>query len=276
MFSVAILMTIYNRRERVLASLEEIIRQSEALASGGEYSFDIYVHDDGSTDGAGDAVEKAFPSVILLRGDGNRFWSRGLRAAWMEAAKKGYDFYMWTDYDSVLREDAMWNLLDTSSFLANKAIVCGTVANPDGVLMYGGRSRSGKIIEPDGYVPVPCYLFDGHLVLVPKYVFRKVGLLDERFHQGLGDYDYAYRSGKARIDRVVAAGILADCSRKVTLPSYRDASLTLRERYEALSKPKGKPLKENFLFDVKSKGLFKAIWNFLKTNFQVLFPKHNG
>ena len=75
---------------------------------------------------------------------------------------------------------------------------------------------------------------------------------------------------------MVAAGILADCSRKATLPSYRDASLSLKERYEALSKPKGQPLKEHFLFDIKSKGFFKAIWNFLKTNVQVLFPRHNG
>ena len=267
-------MTIYNRKEKVLSSLEEILRQSEAVSAAGDYSFDIYVHDDGSTDGAGDAVAAAFPSVRLLRGDGNRFWSRGLRAAWLEAAKEDYDFYLWTDYDTVLAEGALFKILDTSSFLANKAIICGTIVNSEGEMMYGGRTRKGKIIEPDEYIPVPCSIFDGNLVLVPRYVFRKVGPLDERFYQGLGDYDYAVRAEKLRIGRVVAAGTLGTCSRRRQLPSYRDASLSLKERYTALSKPKGKPLKENFLFDLRSGGLLTAIWNFLKTNAQVIFPKH--
>ncbi len=48
----------------------------------------VYLVDDGSSDGTGDAVRQAYPSVSVIRGDGTLFWNRGMRKAWEDALKK--------------------------------------------------------------------------------------------------------------------------------------------------------------------------------------------
>ncbi len=272
---LAILITAYNGKDKVMACLAECYRQADLLSAGSRYEVDIWLNDDGSTEGISEEVSLRYPKVHLSHSDGTLYWSKGLRKVWLEAAAQEYDFYLWLDYKMTLREGAIDSLLDNSSFLGHKAIVVGSVESEDGILCRGGRSRSSKLIEPDPVIPKPCYIFDGRLVLVPKYVFDRLGAMDGRYRHKLGDYDYAIRAYKADIDRVIAPGILGVCAREPAVPLWRDARKSLRERYHALFSPLGKPLKENFLFDLRSKGFLHALWMVIKLNFQVLFPVRN-
>lgn len=271
---IAVLMTVHNRREQTLACLRTLYAQL-ALLDGEKYESDVWLNDDGSTDGTADAVLQAFPQVRLTRTDGTFYWSGGLRHVWLAAAEEDYDSYLWLDDKLTLGENAVYSLLDNSGFLGHKAIVVGSVLAPDGSLYRGGRSRGGRLVDPDPVIPKPCYIFDGRLVLVPKYVFDRLGAMDGRYRHKLGDYDYAIRAYKAEINRVVAPGILGVCAREPAVLPWRDPRKSLRDRYRVLFSPLGKPLKEHFLFDLRSKGLFQAIWTVFKLNFQVLFPVRN-
>lgn len=272
---VAVLMTVHNRREQTLACLRTLYAQL-ALLDGEKYETDVWVNDDGSTDGTADAVLQAFPQVRLTRTDGTFYWSGGLRHVWLAAAEKDYDSYLWLDDKLTLGENAVYSLLDNSGFLGHKAIVVGSVLAPDGSLYRGGRSRGGRLVDPDPVIPKPCYIFDGRLVLVPRAVFERLGVLDGRYRHKLGDYDYAIRAYRAGITRVVAPGYPATAPRKAGIPAWRDRSRSLPERYRALLSPTGKPLKENFLFDLRSKGFFQAVWAMVKLHFQVFFPIRNN
>lgn len=266
-------MTVYNRRDKTLSCIENCFRQIDALAAEDKYEFTFFLNDDGSTDGLSEAIRARFPQVVLTSSQGDQYWIRGLCSAWNKAAEEDFDFYIWLDYALQLADDAFRILLENSSFLRHRAIIVGTVTGPDGKLMYGGRTRSGKIIEPDPIIPTACGIIDGNLVLVPKYVFKSLGTLDIRFSQSLGDYDYAVRAIDKGITRVIAPGVLAKCERLLRYPIWRNSSYSLKERYRAVMSPKGRPFKELFLYDLHNSGVFIAIAHFIKLNLLVLFPK---
>lgn len=275
MLSVAILITVFNRRDKTLACLDNCMRQFDSLAADGKYSFTVFLVDDGSTDGTADAVAAAFPSVRLIRSEGGLYWNRGMRLAWSEAAKEGYDFYLWLNDDTVLKAGALATLMETSEYLRHKAIVAGTCQAADGTISYGGRLKSNKLVEPDPVIPVPCFTFNGNIVLVPSAIYKVLGNLEPAYHHTFGDYDYGVRARKAGFARVVAPGVLAVCDRNPGPDKWRDASYPLKERYAALQSPKGRPTGEQFLYDSRCRGVFWAVGHMVSVYLKMLFPKRN-
>jgi len=273
MQTVALLMTVHHRKAKTLSFLSECFRQIDALSADDRYSFSFYLNDDGSTDGLYNDVVEKFPQVHLIRTSGDRFWCGGLRTAWAEAAKEDFDYYLWLDYDLDMSGDAFSVLLDNSAFLRDRAIVVGSISDTKGKLIYGGRTRYGKLIEPDPVIPVACSIMDGNMVLIPKSVFETLGYMDERYRQYLWDFDYGARAVKADITRVIAPGVLATCRRHKEIPIWRNPKYSLAQRYAAILRPKGMPLKQDFLYRRRNFGLVQAIVHFLELNFQVVFPK---
>lgn len=273
---VAILMTCYNRREKTLACLFDCCRQIDAMSGDGIYSFDFYLVDDDSKDGTAEAVSSQYPQVHLTRSEGNLYWNQGMRLAWDKAREqKDYDFYIWINDDIRLRDGALAALLENSEFLRHKAIVVGTAEGEDGTLSYGGRTRSMKLIEPDPTIPRPCHMFNGNLVLVPKAAYSVLGNLEPSYRHSFGDYDYGVRAAKAGIPRVVCPGILCGCDRNPGLPKWSNPQYSLSQRYHFLLSPKGRPPKEQFLFDVRLMGVVRAILHMISLNIRVLFPIKN-
>jgi len=280
MQKVAILITSYNSKEQALRCLDGCYHQEDSLAALGEYQFDIWMMDDGSTDGTAEAVSEAYPGVHLTRGLGDLYWTQGMRAIWVLAAQsEAYDFYLWLNPLTTLRDGAFGSLLENARMLGNKAIVAGTGVDAEGRYSFGGIDKSGRIMTPDKTVPIPCHTFNGNLVLVPKSVYQVLGNLSEAYRHCFGDFDYGVRAVKSGVPRVVAPGVLAQGKQHTYVPYWRDASIPLVERYRYLQSPKGRPFRESFVYDCRSKGLLYAVWHFISTNFMVLFPKrerHKG
>ena len=84
MKALAILLTVHNRRENTLRCLQCV--NAQLPVSGVEA--DIYMTDDGCTDGTAETVSKRFPEVRIIKGDGGLYWNRGMIAAWEAAAKQ--------------------------------------------------------------------------------------------------------------------------------------------------------------------------------------------
>lgn len=270
---VAILLTVYNRREKTLECLKACYEQIDGMKAGGEYVFRIYMVDDGSSDGTSEAVRDIFPQTEILRSNGGLFWNQGMRLAWERASEDNPDFYLWINDDTILKEGAIACLMETSTFLRHKAIVVGTAEDNKGELSYGGRSLSGRIVVPDPTLPVTCQTFNGNLVLVPHHVFRILGNLDEHYQHSFGDYDYGVRAEKNNIVRVVAPGVLCVCNRNPGIPRWKNRHYSLSERIASLRGPKGRPPKEQFLYDCRSRNVVFAIAHYVSICLQVLFPR---
>ena len=100
MKTIAVVMACYNRKDLTIKCLEHLHAQSVLLEK--QASINGFLMDDGSTDGTTEAVRERFPSVEVLQGDGSLFWNGGMHAAFAEALKGDYDYYLWLNDDTFL------------------------------------------------------------------------------------------------------------------------------------------------------------------------------
>lgn len=73
----------------------------------------------------------------------------GYQKVWEKVLGIGFDFYLWMDSDLRLEEGAFASFFENSFFLRHKAVIAGTVSDLSGNLLSGGRSRHGRLLEPD-------------------------------------------------------------------------------------------------------------------------------
>ena len=199
---VAIIITTKSENDKAATCLEECQRQIDSLASDEKYSFSIFMNTQGSM---------------------------GIESTWSHASKEQFEFYIFIDSDLSLIENALAVFLENSEFLRHKAIIVGSVARK-GELVFGGRTRRGRLIEPDPVIPVPCHLFDLNLAFIPEYAFSKVANPSDIFHRSILDYGYGERSAKADVARVLAPGILAETARQAEVPDWKNDELSFWRR----------------------------------------------
>ena len=170
------------------------------------------------------------------------FVNPDLDEAWRAAGQR--DFYIWLHGLVTPVDGAMYSLLDNSSFLGDRALLVGTVQDGEGHIVSGGFGRNRRLMQPDPVIPVACRMFDGLFALVPQAVYRRIGVLGGRYRGQLAGFDYAMRARKAGYPSVIAPGIACTCP----VRPNPDRTLTA-----------------DFLLDFRSKGLFTAIWYFLRS-----------
>jgi GT2 family glycosyltransferase len=259
---IAALMTCHNR----VAWTTQSVRALKAQIVPG-ISLDLFLVDDGSSDGTAQAVMNIFPQATILTGDGNLFWCGGMRLAFEQAIKKNYDFYFWLNDDTTLDRDALARMLGAyrgaSAGVCKAVIIVGSTRDPEtGSLSYGGwRQRPGKLgliswgkIPPDKERPISCDTMNGNCVLIFRAVVEHVGNLDPAFRQGMGDLDYGLRAIKSGCQIQVAPGYYGTCTSNDNSDLWADGSLPLYSRWQKLLGPKGFPVKAWGLFAYRHKG----------------------
>ena len=272
MKNIAILLTVFNRKEKTLACLESIEQSGITRIPS---SFDIFLVDDGSTDGTADAVKKQFPKVHLIEGTGNLFWNRGMHKAWQEASKtKDYDFFMWMNDDTVLLANAINLLLETSSQFSDHNIIVGSTCamNDSQIITYGGRKTDDQLIEPQDS-PISCEFFNGNIVLIPRDVYQKVGMNDPFFHHALGDFDYGKRAAKLGVKSIVAPGVLGRCDEHESLSTWCDPQKPFSKRWKAFRSPLGQHPEEFFVYEKRHNGFLMACFHYFTNHLRVVWPQ---
>lgn len=269
MQNIAVLLTVFNRKEKTLECLKSL---HEQLPLEG-YHVDIYLTNDGCTDGTPEAIKQRFPHVCIINGDGNLFWNRGMFLAWQEAAKKDYDFYIWLNDDTFVYLQMLQTLLKASYIKNNKAIIVGPTQSRDhSKATYGGRLSNGDLIIPNGDL-VQIDYFNGNIVLVPKDVFYKLGNLDYYFTHSKGDFDYGLRAGKKSIEMFQVGSFLGECDSHDYLDKWCDPKVPLLQRIKMMNQPNGMPPKETFHLEKRHYGLIIAVFHFFTIYIRCIFPK---
>ena len=200
---VAVIISILDGNASFDSCLEECQKQIDAVASEGRYSFSLFLNNEGP---------------------------EGYQTVWKKAFDEGAELFFWLDHDLMLSEGSLASFLENSEFLRHKAVIAGTVTKPDRSLLFGGRGRRGRLIEPDSTIPVPCHYYDMALVLVPAYAFSRLESPSDFFRKSLLDYGYGTKVAKAGVARVVAPGIMAKTGRRVEVPSWKGPDKTLKGR----------------------------------------------
>lgn len=246
--TIAVLITSHNRREKTLACLQALLASS--LPEG--LTVEVFLVDDGSQDGTGEAVLAAFPAVHLLKGDGTLFWGGGMRMAFAAARLARPGAYLWLNDDTLLFPDALGRLAETWLSRKGKEPACILVGATRDLAeprtTYGGvrkTSRWGRprfqLIEDPVAEPALCEAMNGNCVFISAEAAEKVGELDPRFPHGMGDFDYALRARRAGVPVLLVPGWVGVCSKNPRSGSWRDGSLPIRERWKKLTGIKGLP-----------------------------------
>lgn len=265
--TIAVLITCHNRKTKTLACLEALYQNLLPES----YDFEVFLVEDGSTDGTGEVIQTKFPKVNIIQGDGNLYWNRGMHLAWQTAAKrKGYDYYLWLNDDTILFNESLSGILNAASYLDNKSIVVGSTIDKKGKQTYGGRIVS-ELITPTNVIQ-ECKYFNGNIVLVPKYVFKVIGTNDPYFHHALGDFDYGLRAAKLGVKSFIAPYASGECDDHEKLPIWCNPENSLIQRWKALKTPLGHKPEEYFIYEYRHKGIFMAIFHYITNYIRVFIP----
>ena len=274
---IAILTVCYNRREKTLKFLESLFNQQGVdlrLA-------DIYILDDGSTDGTAQAVKKKFPRVDVLTGTGNLFWAAGMRTLWQHALhRRRYDIFLLFNDDVVLYPDAVKRLIDYyMQFNKSGTILIGSVVNPvTNKVSYGGnifrvhpfKFTSYSLINPDASTAIPCMFGNANILLIDEITVNKIGVLADIYTHYMADFDYTYTAYKAGVQVLISPGFYGYC-KDDTVFKWLPLSSSLKERIQYLYSPKGLTLKEYMLF-IKKHFPNSYVTEFAKMWLKTLFP----
>lgn len=269
MQTIAVLLTVFNRKEKTLNCLRHLSNQ--LLPEG--YTIDIYLTDDGCTDGTPQAIAVYFPQVNIIHAKGDLFWNRGMYMAWAKAREtKDYNFYLWLNDDVVPYPELFTILLSTSRLYSGQAIIVGATQSTDHTqITYGGQKIKKGLQQPQGQAAEVDF-FNGNIVFIPRYVHQRLGNLDYYFTHGKGDFDYGMRARKAGIKMIQAPQYLGECDKHPSLEKWCNPEIPLRDRWKALHHPTGMPPKESFHLEMRHKGFFLATFHYFTIHLRCCFP----
>lgn len=247
MKNVAVLYTCHNRKEKTIRSIRSLFEVEKIEPK--KFSLDVYLTDDGSTDGTSQAIQKEFPQVHIIPGDGQLFWAEGMRSSWKEALKGKYDAYLLLNDDVELYDNVFDQLTKTHEYSTEKlgaeGIYLGATEDKlNNKLTYSGSILTNKFLyklkrlPPNGQFQI-CDVGNANIMLVASSVVDKIGILTEGYSHGMADYDYTLTARKSNIPVLIAPEYCGHC-----INDHRDhyenfAKKSFQERRRVLYNPTG-------------------------------------
>lgn len=269
MYRIAVLLTCFNRVNKTLACLENLFTSIPDNAS-----LEVYLVDDGSTDGTGQSVRDTFPQVNVIQGSGSLYWNRGMHLAWDTASKHyQYDYYMLLNDDTFLYPKAPEEILTCALAENNNVVVCAAFCSEQtGVFTYGGRTKNDTPILPNGNIQ-ECYSINGNCLLVPKKVYDVIGNLDPIFPHAIGDFDYGQRAMAKGFKLITTKQYLGTCESNKYLPKWCYSHVPLKERFRALYSPLGNSHpKYYYIYTKRHFGIALALKHMITIHLRLLIP----
>ncbi len=199
---VAILIPVHNHIEFTLQALS-------ALGPVVNNEINVVVIDDGSVDGTYELIKSGFPKTIVLKGDGNLWWSGAVNAGAKYAIDKlGADFILLWNNDITFEKDYFQKLRHILDNTDNQTIIGSKIyvkEKPELIWSMGGvfNPNNGKY-HMIGYYQNDSEKYNktaqvdwltGMGTIVPTHIINKIGGWDEKnFPLYHGDSDFTYRA----------------------------------------------------------------------------------
>lgn len=209
------------------------------------YKIEVFLVDDGCTDGTADAVKEVWPEATVIRGDGSLYWCGGMRVAWAEAAKSDPEYYLLLNDDTVIQPTALQDLLDIVGLPSESRIAVGAIVDPDsGRQIYGGIRYRETCPVPTSGVNIECHTMHANCALVSREVFKRVGPFLKYYTHAMGDWDYGNEARRHGCKVIQTCSVVGCCGKNHDTGTWRDRTLSRWERFKKLNSPKGLPFRE--------------------------------
>ncbi len=258
-YKVLGLFTCYNRCEKTRRCLESLSQDI-----GVNWKF-IAVNDN-STDGTEEFLKNK-KEVMMLQGNGNLYYSGGMRLAIKNAkeelSKNKYDFVLFMNDDVDFYCDAVSRLI---AYLGDEqAIMVGATENKNGEYTYGGVVKKSNWRPKYEYAmskgsKVRCDTFNANCVLIPSKIFLALDNIDPSYVHAFGDYDYGFAASKRGIKIYVSNFFVGICENDHPKKNtWLDPELPRKKRLELKETALGNPRRIWFYFLKKNYSLVCAI-----------------
>ncbi|MGB0562065.1 MAG: glycosyltransferase family 2 protein [Spirulinaceae cyanobacterium] len=193
-------------RDRWLQT-QAILRQLTAQIAQVGVDYGVIVADDGSSDGTPEQIAAEFPTVVLLRGTGDWWWT-GAIAAGMDYALShtSAQFLVWLNDDLELATNFIANLQTLLTVKDYPAAIMGGIVrdrhHPDWLAFSGlaGGQPVRQMADFQGRDHIAANTLNGNIVVIPRAVAELLGRPDvRRFPHYGGDYEYTERAKRAGV-----------------------------------------------------------------------------
>lgn len=239
---IAALLTCHNRRDKTTACLRSL-RHQAGLAELG-VSLHVFMVDDGCTDGTAEAALEIWPEAKIISGDGNLYWCGGMRKAWASAATTNPDYYLLVNDDTILFPQAVHELLAICPTPDTTIIGVGAICAPGTANWVYGGAQSDHPFVNGADTPRACRTMNANCTLVPRTVFKTIGLFYHAYRHAMGDLDYGLQAGRHGITIYETTSFVGECDPNPDAGSWRDKTMPRMTRWRKLSSIKGLPPKE--------------------------------
>ncbi len=200
MIELSIIIVNFNTKELLQDCLQSVFKTAKGI------NFEVIVVDNGSSDGSNEIIREKFSQVRFIKNETNLGFAKANNMGIRQAQG---NYILLLNSDTIVSENTLKYLLDFAKINTDVGIVAPKLLNRDGSIQVSVRKPPtllGAIQEYifkqpgsfDSYEPrgksfseVECVI--GAAILVPKEVFSKVGLLDERYFMYFEDLEFCRR-----------------------------------------------------------------------------------
>lgn len=272
---VTVVFTCFNRKEKTINCINSLMNYRDR-----NLNVSFIVVDDNSSDGTYEALANMHHDIVLLRGNGKLFWAGGMRKGiqYCLEHQDNTDFYMLVNDDVDFRESVIPKLLKFVEEYKN-CVVVGSTCDKQGKQSYGMQkrvmttfsARCDDIPALDGVVDGDT--FNANCVLLPADIFYEMGNFDTIYHHALADWDYGFAISKRGYRIVNYDNYVGQCDKNSIKNTWKDTSLSRKERLRKKESPKGTPFKEWFYYLNKNFGLIIAMRYSISPYIRILIHK---
>jgi GT2 family glycosyltransferase len=183
--------------------------------------FQVVVVDDGSIDGTAEAVQRNYPEVTLLYGDGNLWWAGAIALGMQYALDQQAEYIFWLNDDCLPQGNCLSKMLE---FLQERhmAVVGARCLekSSQAPIPTGCQKRRALTASPEEVLAVED--LSGYLVGMTANITELLGLPDaQKFPQYGGDAIYTLQASRAKIGIYILGEAIALVSGK-PVQSLRD------------------------------------------------------
>lgn len=246
---IAVILTVFNRREKTVSCLKHLIEAAEAAA----VDFSVFLSDDGCTDGTAEAVQAIFgnmesidgnlessfcgdlqsvegdlqsPLLHIVQGDGTLYWAGGMRKAWQAAIDSGtpWDYYLLINDDTYLYNNVFPQLFEAIEYgysqTGRYGMASGITCQPGRPeeITYGGLNFVNKtkgrqeLVKPSG-TPQRIDMTHANILLVHHTVVEEIGIFHKGFRHSCADNDYSMTAARHGLPVYSTSKVCGECER---------------------------------------------------------------
>jgi len=248
---LTIIIVNWNTRELLLNCIESFYRTVKGLTS------EIFVVDNGSSDGSADSVRRTFPEIELIQNERNLGFARANNEA---LGKRKGRYALLLNTDVILTPGAVETLVKFMDRNPSVGIAGGQLVNGDGskqnsfdnfpsITAEALNKSLLRILFPRRYpskrvnysAPIKVQSVIGACMIVRSRAIEEVGLLDEDYFFFLEETDWCYRMrrGKWRVCHVPQAKVIHLQGRTADLVKDRAKIEYYRSLYLFFKKHRG-------------------------------------